>query len=223
MIFDRSKIQTIIDEYSLPTLHHELEPYLHEYQINHPILKIDVSPIIYNRINKLYIYKKENKQKAIKPNQWQLFLPHLPSHERMAQFTIQEMERKDFPGENPDYYKMLGQMWTDEECLGESSPFLELMLGMDNEISNEYAHYMMTLTEKNILSQLPNKFTVFRGHADPLLNGISWTTNINIALQYAIGSPLKSSISVGKVQKSDIILWLLSIAGMKMRLLFLVN
>ena len=206
--FDKAKIQKIIDEYTLPILHHELQPYLHDDSINHPLLNIDggVHPRLYNRINRLYIYTKEKKQKNIKPNQWQSFLPNLSEQDRVMEFTIQEMKRKDFPGKNPDYYKILGQIWTDLEHIACSSSFLESMLGYfdDKKVSNEYAHYMMTPAERNIFSQLPNKFTVFRGHGDPLLNGISWTTNINIALQYAIGSSLKSSISVGKVQKSDI-------------------
>ena len=123
MIFDKAKIQKIIDEYNFPILHHELEPYLHKDEIHHPLLKIVVYPRLYNRINKLYIYRKEKEQKYIKPNQWQSFLPHLPDQDRLGQFTIEEMKRKDFPGKNPDYYKMLGQIWTDVECLGNTSSF----------------------------------------------------------------------------------------------------
>jgi hypothetical protein len=101
------------------------------------------------------------------------------------------------------------------------------MLGLHIQPSREYLHRMilsrnihnmMILTEQNKLAQLPQEFVVFRGHAEPLLNGISWTIDCDVALQYAIGSPLKSSISIGIVKNRRLLL--LSIAGMKMKLLF---
>ncbi|HEY9827355.1 MAG TPA: hypothetical protein V6D19_18095 [Stenomitos sp.] len=181
---------------------------MHEDELHHPLVHLDggVHPRLYKRINRLYSYKIEQSIKRSSPNEWQSFLPYLPCCERVSEFLKQEIKRTDFPGEDPQYFRLLGQIWTDPECLGQSSSFLELMLGLiDHQPLSENVHHMMTPTEKDKLSKLPEEFIVFRGHAEPLLCGISWTINLDIALQYAIGSPFISSISIGTARKSNVI------------------
>ncbi len=122
------------------------------------------------------------------------------------QFDKEELEGRDFSSETPEYFQLIGQIWTDPELLGQSSSSLEFRLGIfDSRPLSEHAHHMMTPTEQDKLAQLPNEFIVFRGHAERLLYGMSWTTNCDIALQYAIGSPSKSLISIGTVKKSEVI------------------
>jgi hypothetical protein len=208
VIYNESTVSQIIGNYILPKLHIDLQPYLSEDELHHPLVSLDggVYPRLYKRINKLYFHKIEQTIKRFSPNEWQSFLPHLPDHERISEFVRQEMGRTDFPRKTPQYFQLIGQIWTDPECLGQSSSFLEVMLGIsDRQLISENVHNMMTPTEKDKLSKLPEEFTVFRGHAEPLLNGISWTINLDIALQYAIGCPRKSLISIGTARKSKVI------------------
>lgn len=208
MIYNELTIDKIIESYVLPKLHIDLQPYLYEDELHHPLLNLNggVFPRLYKRINKLYSYKIEQNIRHSSPNEWQSFLPYLPCYERISEFLKQEIKRTDFPRESPQYFRLVGQIWTDPECLGQSSSFLELMLGLtDHQTISENVHHMMTPTEKDKLSKLPEEFIVFRGHAEPLLCGISWTINLDIALQYAIGSPFISSISMGTARKSNVI------------------
>jgi hypothetical protein len=81
-----------------------------------------------------------------------------------------------------------------------------MILGLfEHQPLSEHVHHMMTQDEKDKLSKLLSELIVFRGHAESLLKGISWTLSHEIALQYAIGSPLKSSFSVGTVKKTEVI------------------
>jgi hypothetical protein len=165
-----------------------------------------VYPRLYQRIDKLYAYKKEQSIKPLPSNAWQAYLPHLPAHERLMEFEKVEYESRDFSRVTPEYFQLIGQIWTDPELLGQPSCFLELRLGIfDRHPLSEHAHHMMTPTEQDKLAELPNEFIVFRGHAERLLHGMSWTINCDIALQYAIGNPLKSLISIGTVKKTDVI------------------
>lgn len=204
----RPEIGQAVKNYTLPPLHPDLLPYLCKDELHHPLVSLDggVRPSLYSRINKLYQYKQELLSKNDPPNVWQAYYPHLPAFERVHKFTLEELEKLDFPKRNPAYFKLLGQIWTDRELLAQSSSFLELMLNTwHGESPSEYVHHMMTSTEQEKLAALPNEFTVFRGHDDPLLHGISWTLNLAIAFQYAVGNPHKSSVSIGTVQKSEVI------------------
>jgi anti-sigma-K factor RskA len=50
-----------------------------------------------------------------------------------------------------------------------------------------------------------NKFRIYRGHNDRLLNEISWTFDLNIAGEYAIGWEEERQISTGIVSKQSVI------------------
>jgi hypothetical protein len=208
VIYDESTVNEIVCNYSLPNLHPDLQPYLLEDELHHPLVSLEggVYPRLYQRINKLYAYKKEQSIKCLPPNAWQAYLPHLSVHERFMYFIKEELESRDFSKETPEYFQLIGQIWTDPELFGQPSFFLELRLGIfDHRPLSEHAHHIMTPTEQAKLSELPNEFIVFRGHAERLLYGMSWTVNCDIALQYAIGNPLKSLISIGTVKKSEVI------------------
>jgi hypothetical protein len=208
VIYNELTVSQIVDNYILPKLHMDLQPYLYGDELHHPFVSLvgGVYPRLYKRINKLYSYRIEQSKQYSSPNEWQSFLPHLPVHERISEFMRLEFERTDFPRETPQYFQLIGQIWTDPECLGQTLSFLELMLGIsDRQPISENVHDMMTPTEKDKLAELPEEFIVFRGHAEPLLRGISWTINLDIALQYAIGSPHKSLISIGTARKSEVI------------------
>jgi hypothetical protein len=215
MRHDEFNIHDIINSYILPQLHPDLQPYLVHDELHHPLVHLvgGVFPRLYPRINKLYAYQQAWSIQRPLINEWQSYLPHLPVDQRILQFTREEYMREDFPRQTPGYLELIGQIWTDPELLGQTSSFLELMLGMDSAVSwdrlrqplSPHIAHLMTPGEQSQLAKLPPEFTVFRGHATPLFHGLSWTLSCDIALQYAIGSPLKSSLSIGTIQKSAVI------------------
>lgn len=204
----RLDIDQVLQTYRLPSLHPDLQPYLSEKGLHHPLVHFEwaISPRLHARLNKIYQYRKTSAARKLEPNLWQSFYPDLDLFERLHNFYFEELDKPDFPQRDPKYFEMLGQIWTNPESLGQSSSFLELTLGtMVGLPLSKHVHHMMTSAEQKKLTVLPKELTVFRGHDHPLLHGISWTLNLDIALQFAVGSPHQSSVSIGTVQKSDVI------------------
>lgn len=193
--------------YTLPKLHLDLQPYLERDELSHPLLTIDggVYPGLYQRINQVYQYKQLTAFNPELPNEWQSYLSHLSVAEREIEFIKHEFGRED-----PEYFKIVGQIWTDFEILGCTSSLLELLLNFgsfyqpDRKLSSNVIH-MMTKSEQEHFARLPDIFTVYRGHDDRLLQGMSWTIDRDIAFQYAIGFPGDRSISTGTAIKTSVI------------------
>jgi hypothetical protein len=55
MIYDEITVSRLVDDYSVPTLHLDLQPYLLEDELHHPLLRLEggVHPRLYQRINNL--------------------------------------------------------------------------------------------------------------------------------------------------------------------------
>lgn len=208
MIYNEETIKNLIEGYTLPNLHIDLQPYLYGDELCHPLLTLEggVHPRLYPRINKLYLHRKTQQSESVILNEWQTYFPHHTNYDRLTKFIKLETGRADFPRPYPEYYRTIGQIWTDIELLAQTSSFLELMLGIDSgkPLSNLTCH-IMTSTEQRKYAEIPNEFIVFRGHDRRLLKGVSWTMDCNVALQYAVGCPTKAAISVGKVNKSEVI------------------
>jgi hypothetical protein len=196
----------MMNEYILPKLHPDLLHCLKDDEIHHPLLEIEVGvyPALYQRINQVYEYKKRTVNLPKLPNEWQSYLPHLSISNRQRQFFTNEYTRED-----PEYFRMIGQIWTDFETFGQPSSFLEMTLNLSsvppNKLLSPNVIHLMTIPEQENLDRLPDRFTVYRGHDDRLLHGISWTTDRNIAMQYAIGLNGDRSISTGTVMKKSVI------------------
>jgi hypothetical protein len=196
-----------INKFKLPELHSDLRNYLQGDELCHPLIQVEgLIPALYRRANQVYKQRQQqiSKHEPQPQNEWARYLPHLSLTERQIQFIINESGKQD-----PAYFRTIGQIWTAPEPLGCTSGFLELLLGIHpskpTQTFSPNVLHIMTLAEQQQLAKLPEKLTVYRGHHERLLNGISWTMNCNIALQYAVGWPEHRFISVGIVNKSSVI------------------
>jgi hypothetical protein len=164
----------MMNEYILPKLHPDLLPFLNDDEINHPLLEIEggVCPALYQRINQVYEYKQRAVDLIAQPNEWQSYLPHLPITDRQIEFVKNEYMRDD-----PAYFRIVGNIWTDFEILSCSSSWLELLLHFEplryltQKLSLNVIH-MMTDVEQQ-LAELPAQFTVYRGHDDRAITDTS--------------------------------------------------
>lgn len=205
---DPLSIQSFIQSYTLPTLHPDLQPYLQGDELQHPLVSVDggVYPRNYGRINQLYAYKQQQSRQSRLPNRWQSYYPDLPPFERISKFQMEETEKSEFPRQDPDFYQLLGQIWTDPEMLGPSSSFLEFILGiMFGMPLSQHVYHLMTPSEQQKLASMSPTFQVFRGHDNRFLGGISWTLSLDVALLYSVGCPDQASVSVGTVNRSEVI------------------
>jgi hypothetical protein len=196
------------NKFSRIQLHPELQPYLdrNEQTIEHPIYSCEFAhPVIYHRINLVYESKKQEIDRpSSPPNEWESYLPHLLPSDRLLEVIKNGYTRTD-----PVYFKIVGQIWTDRELLGQTSSTLEVLLGIERFSGNRDRSpniiYMMTEVEQKSLVDLPDEFRIYRGHHERLLNEISWTLDMNVAGQYAIGWEEERKISTGIVSKQDVI------------------
>lgn len=194
-----------LNKLKLPELHPDLRQYLDGDDLCHPLLQVEgLIPALYRRANQVYEHKQQQVSAPEPQNEWARYLPDLSLAERQIQFVINEAGRQD-----PAYFRMIGQIWTDPELLGGTSGFLELLLSIQPSktmpVLPPNVLHIMTLDEQQQFAELPEKFTVYRGHHERLLNGLSWTMDCNIALQYAVGWPEHRFISVGIVHKNSVI------------------
>ena len=198
-------INQTITNFQLPVLHPELRPYVDEDELHHPLLHLDggVFPGLYNRINKLFAFKNGLFARHDSGYEWGKFYPDFPIYDRIRKFHKIELQRSDFPRQTPEYFRLLGDIWTDLELLGQTSNFLETFMGIDlHKCQSNNVQYMMTEAERAILTNLPDELVIYRGHYERLKHGISWTINPEVALQYALGTPLGNEVSVGTVSKT---------------------
>jgi hypothetical protein len=194
-----------MSKYSLPALHPDLAPYFQGDDLCHPLIQVEgLISCLFGRVNIAYAYKLQQVANPEVFNEWATYLPHLSVIERQIQFLTNEVGRQD-----PEYFRIIGQIWTDPEILGCTSSFMELVLDLPpftvDRVLSKNTVYLMTDAEQQKLANLPDELTVYRGHHPRLLNGISWTLDRNIALQYAIGFGETRFISTGVVSKSSII------------------
>ena len=196
------------NKFSQIQLNPELQPYLDldEGTISHPIYWCEFAhPTIYHRINLVYESKKQqiNLSPSL-PNEWESHLPHLSPSDRLLEVFRNEYLRTD-----PAYFKIVGQIWTDRKLLAHTSSTLEVLLGIERFSGNRDRSpniiHMMTEVERQKLADLPDKIRIYRGHHERLLNEISWTLDLNIAGQYAVGWEEKRQISTGIVSKKEVI------------------
>ena len=162
-------------------------------------------PAIYHRINLVYESRKQkiNRSPSL-PNEWESYLPHLSPSDR-----LQEVIKNEYLRTDPAYCKIVGQIWTDRKLLAHTSSTLEVLLGIErfsgSRDRSPNVIYMMTEVERQKLADLPDEIRIYRGHHERLLNEISWTLDLNIAGQYAVGWEEERQISTGIVSKQEAI------------------
>jgi hypothetical protein len=199
----------------VPQLHPDLLPFVKGDELWHPLLVVEggLYPYLYNRVNQAYFYKlKLQQQEQPAPvNEWQRFYPELELFERQKRLMLECLDRDD-----PAHFRLLGQVWTDPEILACTSSFLECFLQLDPVLMAEQyspqllpqnVRYLMTESEQQTLAKLPEQMTIYRGHHERLLRGISWTLNPEVALLWAAGwcGSLKDRrFSQGMVDKSAV-------------------
>jgi hypothetical protein len=186
-------------------LHPDLKPYVRGDDLCHPLVQIEgIFPILYKRVNLVYEYKLRQISHPEPPNEWSAYLPNLSVFDRQIKFITNEYNRQD-----PEYFRIVGQIWTDPDILGCTSSFLELFLHIEPFRSNDKPDpnviQMMTKIEQEKLVNLPEELIVYRGHHPRLVNGMSWTLDRNVAMQYAVGRDEQRMISTGTVSKTDVI------------------
>ena len=158
----------------------ELEPYLEEDGTFGPCLR---HPLVYQmlfdpkrsgHVNAQYQYKKKALAKAIKEERWDtvVFL-----HERPYRVdAFYEHVAWACDPETPDYWDLLGSIWTDSENIWQNEDIWHELLAVDADI--EARQHMMNEDERGTLSLMPDEFEIYRGFKkDDRVNGLSWTVN----------------------------------------------
>jgi hypothetical protein len=182
-------------------LHPDLLPYVEESEfgkmLRHP-LHYEVPWIFSNAMaNRRYEEKLKMVQKAIDSQDWQKYVW---LHERPYRIDAFK-EVQDFL-EDSEYWRLLGQIWTDTENGWANLDDWKELLGSDRAKRN----YLMDWDEQMAHESLADTVTVYRGCQKGLNeNGISWTFKYEKAQWFATRLGKEGIVLEKQVPKRDII------------------
>lgn len=187
-------------------LHADLLPYVEDCSfgqcLRHPL----VYGLFYTpQMNAMYNAQYEAKKKYIASSlEEKNYSSYIWLHERpyrMEKFTeiIDEIDDKE-------YWKLLGSIWSDSENLWQYGS----MLGHLLNIPRPGRENMMDEDEQKFIAQLPEEFTVYRGHQIRNRLGYSWTLSYYRAKWFSERfQQSKKGVVAGTIQKKDVIAVLL--------------
>ena len=186
-------------------LNPDLLPFIQKSKIgdtlHHPLL---IQPFYSPGLN--YICNRQYEQKtkfindAIKNKNWDSYIWMHERPYRLEKFVEIIDELSD-----EQYWKMLGEIWSDSENLWQYKIILDFLLSQDK--SNRQA--MMDEEEKEFLEKLPEEFIVYRGHQGKNKLGHSWTLSYWKAKWFASRFNQKCAVAQTIISKKDIIAVLL--------------
>lgn len=152
-------------------LNPELVPYLQKGELgqslHHPLLiQIFYNPLLNHICNQQYAHKMEFIKNAQENKEWSKIIWMYERPYRLEKFVEFMDELTD-----QEYWKILGDIWTDSENLWQYKFILESLL--TNDRGSREA--MMDDEEKEFLATLPEELVVYRGHQGKNRLGHSWT------------------------------------------------
>lgn len=151
-------------------LHDDLVPYLREgvlgKQLQHPLV-YQIPLTSYGYANAYYLQKVEDVEKALQNHKYDSFIF---LHERP--YRIDAFKAIEGTLTDVQYWKLLGEIWTDTENQWQNYEDWKALIGADRPSRN----YLMDEEEFNTLLALPDVVTIYRG-AQVGINehGLSWT------------------------------------------------
>lgn len=191
-------------------LHEDLLPYIENTSTIGPVIR---HPLYYELfyhpqrnavINRGYLAKKSYVEKKLKEKNYTGVLVLYERPYRLEKFCQFRNELTD-----EQYWDTLAWIWTDSENLWQYGPILGMLLNSDRPQKEK----MMTEDEANFLANLPEEFTIYRGHHGHNKSGYSWTLSYTRALWFARrweGNYKKQGVLKATVKKTDVIALLMN-------------
>lgn len=172
-------------------LHPDLLQHLIGSQLNHPMLAFDYAhPAFFPRLNRIWEHC-QREDRRIDLNNW----------ESDIRIELVKTVFESSPRNTIEYYAEFGRLWTHQELITNSSD----VFCMGFNAAHDKRTFMMTDDERESLSNLPDKFDVYRGHHELLLEGCSWTLDYEFATHWANGLPQNNRLTHGVAKKSDVL------------------
>lgn len=170
--------------------------------LKHPlVIGLFYHPSMNAMLNAQYKHKIEYVEKAKKQKKWSSYIWTHERPYRLEKFATIQDHLSD-----QEYWKLLGEIWSDSENLWQYGPILGHLLNK-NRPGREA---MMDESEKEFLSKLPDEFTIYRGHQSKNKSGYSWTLSYWRAKWFANRFKQSGSgVAKATVKKKDIVAVLL--------------
>jgi uncharacterized protein len=205
---DPPDVATLIDMYAPEELHDDLKPYIvpmaYGWQaLKHPLtFHVPYSEHLNKLANQSYLYKKAKTDEILRaagPSFTEV-CRFVMLHERPYRFqAFAEIQDRL---SDADYWKLLGDVWTDTENLWQNHYLVRSLLAS----TRPHRECMMNKDEQRLLASLPEEFTVFRGHQRVNRISYSWSLSYGKAVWFANRWSHKSTgVVKAQVRKSDAI------------------
>lgn len=183
-------------------LHPDLIPWLEKSSfgrsLKHPLIfDILYSPQMNAILNAGYKQKKKSCEEALEKGD---FSYYIWLHERPYRMqTFFELAAR-IP--DKEYWQLLGSIWSDSENLWQYQEMLPYLLNMKKDGKEN----IMDEEEKQLLANLPDEITIYRGHQYINRLGYSWTLSYLKAKWFAQRFQKKrNNVSIGIINKKDVI------------------
>ena len=170
--------------------------------LKHPlVIGVFYHPNMNAMFNASYEHKRKYVEEAKKQKKWSSYIWMHERPYRLEKFANIQDKLSD-----QEYWKILGSIWSDSENLWQYGAILGYLINTDRPGREG----MMDDAEKEFLKNLPDEFTIYRGHQKKNKLGYSWTLSYWRAKWFAnrfkqAGAGVVTAI----VQKKDIIAVLL--------------
>jgi hypothetical protein len=184
----------------------ELQPYLETADntwgwpmLRHPLVfSVPYMEHMNAMYNEQYLRKREYLDKSFQESNWSTYVF---LHERPYRFKAFDEISQDIESDR-DYWELFGNVWVDSENIWQNIHYIYPALRADRSDRE----YMMDEKERKFLSELPDKFTIYRGHTRRNRKGYSWTLNSGKARWFAGRFNEKSaSVASAICSKKDVI------------------
>jgi hypothetical protein len=178
----------------------ELQEYLQDGRVRHPLLYEDADPDDASRLNQRFLEKQRDAYHAFEQKDWSTYVW---LHERAYRLeALLECREQSLYGS--EFWALAGEVWQDSENIYQYIDIWREIWGNPSRGLKQ----CMNNAERRALRKLPDKVEVWRGirHDDPdSISGLSWTRDRDKAIWFAQrfkGTPL---LVEGVVKKTDVL------------------
>jgi hypothetical protein len=163
-------------------LHPDLELWLEDSPnwgkfLKHPLVfSVPYNEIMNALLNKQYETKKEAIKECLGKKNWSQYIWF---HERPYRAMAFEKIKGNLT--NPEYWDLLGSVWTDSENIWQSYNLFKKFLRSKRSDKDK----LMDDDERELLAELPDEVRVYRGHMGKNKKGLSWSFSSHAARYFA--------------------------------------
>ena len=174
---------------STTELHPELAQCVREGWIKHRLVEIPLEGVVISRVNRMFTERLAQSEQAWANGDWKQYIfSHTEFYRSFALFEVcfgRDPHHRTQRLSDEEMYPLIGEVWTNAEHLSWSSTALDMFLMPAR--GPAIHRKMMTPSEADAFSRLPDQLHLYRSHDQRNKDGWgwSWTLSRDVAMAFA--------------------------------------